>query len=89
MSLCAKLVNDGLPGWRLPTKDELVGAYEHGIGKAATEHWLTFTQMENKFWSSSTYSTFTDVAWIVNPAYGYTYNYYYTKNDPLYVSCVR
>ena len=87
MSLCVKLVHDGLSDWRLPSKDELLGAYEHGIGKAATEKWLTSAQMEYYFWSSSTYSTGAYLAWIVLPAYGSTN--YVTKLNAYYVSCVR
>ena len=86
-ALCAKLVHDGLSDWRLPSKDELLGAHEHGIGKAATEHWITPTEMGEWFWSSSTLSYDTTFAWNVNLALGYTTINF--KTFAYYVVCVR
>ena len=86
MSLCAKLIHDGLSGWRLPTKQELKGAYEHGIGKAATENWIPAEKLKDAFWSS-TFSTYTHYAWLVTLANGTTANLFET--NAYSVVCVR
>ncbi|MCX6106073.1 MAG: DUF1566 domain-containing protein [Proteobacteria bacterium] len=84
---CSSLTYNNQTGWRLPTQKELMNAYEHGMMTASNANWLTSTQMQSYFWSSSTYSAYTYYAWIVGPGSGSTsYNTKFTQYD---VSCVR
>ena len=88
MALCAELTHDGVSGWRLPTKDELLGAYEHGIGKAATANWITAEDINRWwFWSSSPVPSAPSNAWYVNLAYGATDDDH--KDYRKQVACVR
>ena len=87
ISLCAKLTHDGLAGWRLPTKDELLGAYRHGIGEAVKVHWITAVHINDWFWSSSPVPSAPAIAWNVNLASGDTDDYYKDNKD--HVACVR
>jgi len=50
---CGALNYNGVPGWRLPTKEELVAAYNNGITGAAKVGWMTASEMDTWFWSSS------------------------------------
>ncbi|MCX6107299.1 MAG: DUF1566 domain-containing protein [Proteobacteria bacterium] len=84
---CSSLTYNNQTGWRLPTQKELMNAYEHGMMTASNANWLTSTQMQNYFWSSSTSPPTTSLAWVVNPAYGFTYDY--GKYYQFSVSCVR
>jgi hypothetical protein len=78
---------NGQTGWRLPTQKELMESYTHGIRSAARTNWITEGDMGNWFWSGSSVSDYTLGAWIVNLAYGFTYNDY--KDSPNQVVCVR
>ena len=89
MDLCARLTHDGLSGWRLPTKKELEGAYKHGIGKAATENWITAEDINRiMFWSSTPVPGAPSYAWDVNLADGTT-PYYTHEGHRNQVACVR
>ena len=88
MALCAKLTHDGLSGWRLPTKEEHLGAYQHGIGKAATANWITAEDItKDWFWSSSPVPSAPSYAWVVFLAYGRADNN--RKVNKERVACVR
>ena len=73
--------------WRLPTQKELMSQYEHGIVSLVSADFMTLVNMGNSFWSSSTTSITTTLAWRVNLAYGTTTNS--VKTLTFYVSCVR
>jgi hypothetical protein len=64
-------------GWRLPTRDELIDAYDISVRGF----------MSYYYWSSSTYAQGTNNAWVVHLYNGKVLNsgktYYY------YVRCVR
>jgi formylglycine-generating enzyme required for sulfatase activity len=64
-------------GWRLPTRAELIDAYDNNIQGFKSDY----------YWSSSTYAQGTDSAWGVNFALGYVYYSYKTLR--YYVRCVR
>lgn len=64
-------------GWRLPTRAELIDAYDN---KVQGFH-------SNNYWSSSTYAQNTNYAWLVHFYYGYVY--YSNKTYNTYVRCVR
>jgi hypothetical protein len=96
VSGCQNLNHNGQSGWRLPTQKELMDAYNHGIRSAASDKWATGANndwimeaaMRNAyFWSASSLSSFTDSAWSVWLAYGYTN--INAKKDPFQVVCVR
>jgi hypothetical protein len=74
--------------WRLPTQKELMSLYEHGIASIVGSSFITLTNMQtDNFWSSSTYSYSTSVAWYVLLAGGETNAS--TKGANNYVVCVR
>ena len=73
--------------WRLPTREELLKAYEHEIISAASDNWMTLVDMQNYFWSASSYSYDADNAWIVHLGVGGTD--YDVKANALAVVCVR
>ena len=74
---------NGRTGWRLPTQKELMSGYEHGIRSVPATNFLTSS---NYFWSSSTESDATGVAWDVNLGYGSGYEFKYNNSN---VVCVR
>ena len=57
---CRSLNYNGVSGWRLPTREELRAASTNGIYAAAKEGWMTASDMNAIFWSSS--SSFTTPA---------------------------
>jgi hypothetical protein len=73
--------------WRLPTQEELLNAYDHGIISAASNDWMTIANMRNYFWSASSNSASTSDAWFVSLGYGYTSNDDKSSNGA--VVCVR
>jgi hypothetical protein len=74
--------------WRLPTQKELMSLYEHGIVSLAGASFMTLANMQNNyFWSSSTYSPNTTIAWLVILAFGSTNKP--NKTTSYYVVCVR
>jgi hypothetical protein len=62
---CNALNYGGVTGWRLPTKDELVVAYNNGITGAAKVGWMTASEMDTYFWSSSSHAVVTDNGYFV------------------------
>jgi len=64
-------------GWRLPTRAELVDAYDNEIEGFKKDY----------YWSSSTYTKFTSNAYYVNFDYGNVFNV--DKDLSYYVRCVR
>ena len=53
---CAKLSLDGFSGWRLPTRQELMESYKHGIKRVARVDWITMDQINDDwFWSASSF----------------------------------
>ena len=87
INTCDALSFNGQTDWRLPTQKELMEAYTHGIRSAATTNWITEGNMINNFWSGSSVSPSTLNAWLVNLAFGYTYNL--NKTNSYQVVCVR
>jgi hypothetical protein len=69
---------NGQTGWRLPTQKELLDAYNHGIRSAASDrwaagannNWITEAAMNSYFWSGSTLSDLTHLAWLVSLSNG-------------------
>ena len=84
---CNALTYNGVSGWRLPTKEELKNASDHGIITAARANWMTPANMQAYFWSASSYSDNTNNAWIVYLRYGNTAGN--STNDSSAVVCVR
>lgn len=48
---CAELSYNGQSDWRLPTKEELLAAYNHQINSQGRERWIT--NFSRRFWSST------------------------------------
>jgi hypothetical protein len=86
-SNCQSLNYNGQTGWRLPTQKELMEAYTHGIRSAARANWMTEANMYNYFWSGSSVSNVTLIAWLVGLAYGDSNSN--TKDFTSQVVCVR
>jgi len=94
---CRALTYNGVSGWRLPTKDELVAANTNGIFGAAKEGWKTASDMNAWFWSSSSSFTTpgangdTNGAWYVFLSSGSSNhsNSGYSKSANLSVVCVQ
>ena len=88
IEMCEELKHDGVSGWRLPTKEELVGAYEHEIVKYASDHWITSQDIEKRvFWSSSMLPKDTSTAWYVYLGGGITNTSF--KTNAYSVVCVK
>jgi hypothetical protein len=86
MSHCGNLSynGEGAGSWRVPTKDELVAAFNNGINTQGRQGWIT--DFDYLFWSGSSASG-TGRAWVVNLANLNTgYN---LKDDTYRVVCVR
>ena len=87
---CRTLNYNGVTGWRLPTKDELVAANTNGINSAARTNWMTKGDMVNDLWSASSDSTNTHGAWVVNLRDGTTRSGYWgNKSMDGHVVCVQ
>jgi len=86
----ASTYNGQLAGsWRLPTQKELMNAFEHGIVSAASNNWMTLENMTiDSFWSASSVTFGTNVAWNVNLGIGYT-EHGFTANSNFAVVCVQ
>ena len=82
---CNALNYGGVTGWRLPTKDELVAAYNNGIYGAAKVGWMTASEMDAIFWSSSSITS--SNAWGVYLPTGGSLNS--SKNYYYAVVCVQ
>ena len=82
---------NGQTGWRLPTQKELMEAYTHDIGSAASSNWIPESGgaggIYSNFWSGSTDSTATANAWSMNLSSGLTNKS--GKGDTRSVVCVR
>jgi len=68
--------------WRLPNVTELTSLFAYGKGEPKDEK-----MKDRRFWSSSSYAAYTDLAWHVhfsngNVSYNFKYAYYYVR-------CVR
>ena len=72
--------------WRLPTQKEQMALYEHGLVAVAGDNFMTLSNMQDWFWSSSTLSSFTSFAWELYPSHGYAYGA--AKTDTCFVMCV-
>ncbi len=69
-------------GWRLPYQKELMQVYINGS-------WTNLTSAGYSYWSSSTKSTLTHYAWIVNLSTGYTDTALKTNTASYRARCVR
>ena len=78
----------GITGWRLPTQKELMAAYEHGIHDLDDGHTTpdNLGDLDTWFWSSSTLSRGTSLAWYVHLGYGTTNDF--IKTTSMSVLCV-
>ena len=66
-------------GWRLPTRAELIDAYDNNIKGFKDSY----------YWSSSTYDETFDYAWDVNFKGGHVDGTRKSNGDYVYVRCVR
>jgi hypothetical protein len=97
MAYCSNLNLNGLQGWRLPNKEELVSIVDETQKPAVnakffpdtkySESGLLFVNSDRCYWSSTTYAIHTGSAWLVNFGIGGTG--FHTKSKPEYARCVR
>jgi|GEM_PF-1100536 len=88
---CSTLTYNGFSGWRLPTKGELDSASSYEIYATAKDGWITASDMNGLFWSSSLLDNNPFYAFLVNLARNdivYRYRYEY-GNDAYRVVCVH
>jgi len=76
----------GYEDWRLPNKNELSSIVDYATFNPSINTQFQNTA-SNDYWSSTTYASYTSLAWFVYFNYGYTN--YNVKDDSLYVRCVR
>jgi hypothetical protein len=62
MSRCASFSISGIGGWRLPSKDELLGLYTAIQGG----HFFTGVHRTSVYWSSTSFTDDTAFAWTMN-----------------------
>jgi len=84
---CDNKTLGGYSDWRLPTIKELTTIVDYGRSDPAIDSVFENVQ-SSSYWSSTTYSDYTDYAWDINFLYGYA-DYGYKKNNIYNVRCVR
>ena len=87
INTCDALTFNGQTDWRLPTQKELMESYAHGVRSAASAYWMTEANMASPFWSGSSVSANTNLAWYVYLAGGDAA--YDGKTNTYQVVCVR
>ena len=91
ITTCNGLTHNGQTAgsWRLPTQKELMDAYNHGITSAARTdaNWMTLTDMQSFFLSSSSAATGLANEWLVRLADGNVIGS--SKNNPYGFVCVQ
>jgi len=84
LKYCQDLVFAGFSDWRLPNVNELKTLLDYSLTDPAT----TFPAMPSQpFWSSTTYSGYSEYGWYVSFLYGEVY--YHTKSNLYHAKCVR
>jgi hypothetical protein len=88
VAYCDGLNHNGATDWRIPTHKELMESYAHGVRSAASANWITEAQIDAIFfWSGSSWSGGTSLAWAVNVADGNTDGTF--RSNGFQVVCVR
>ncbi len=84
---CEGLTLNGQSDWRLPNKKELLSIVDYGTYHPAISSVFEKTTSYG-YWSSTTYASYTNLAWGVDFSYGYTLNSYKARSSNV-VRCVR
>jgi hypothetical protein len=83
---CENLSLDGYSDWRLPNKRELISIVDYSVYNPSLDSTFENNTSSN-YWSSTSYASNSDNAWIMVMSNGYTH--YNLKTNSLYVRCVR
>ena len=83
---CEALELGGQSDWRLPNLNELTSLVDDTKYNPSISN-VFENSASNGYWSSTSYASSSDYAWIVYFYYGY--QNYYRKNHGYYVRCVR
>ena len=84
LKYCEELNYGGYTDWKLPNINELISLINYALYNPASD---ILNSSINSFWSSSSYASYTDYAWVVPFYDGYVY--VNIKNNYSAVRCVR
>lgn len=84
---CKNLTNNGITTWRLPSQKELITTFIRGIYSINSTNFLN-ANSTLQYWTSTTYSSNTDQAWVVGIVDAYTFSANKTNNSEYPVTCI-
>jgi hypothetical protein len=88
ITTCEGLTHGNVSDWRVPTQMELMTAYVHGMFYLFDDQFISFAEMSDKMWSSSTQTD--SLTSGLNTGFGNGAGAFYNGKNPNYgIACVR